>query len=122
MDDIALIHRFNCTYNKVYQVTFADRISLSVAKTYAILFSNRSISDRSSRMELSDQYVELVESGNFFRVAIDNKLSFAHHIKNICSKLSRTIRVFYKLKHKVPLDSLIRLYYSLFIYLYCIAM
>ena len=48
-------------------------------------------------MKLSEtKYVEFVDSGKYLGVTIDKKLSFAHHIKNICSKskLSRTIGVF----------------------------
>ena len=121
MDDAALTDRFNIELNKVYQYTCVNRLSLNVAKTYAILFSNRSMSDASSRVKLSDQYIEFVESGKFLGVTIDNKLSFAHHIGNVCSKLSRTIGVFYKLRHDIPRDNLIRLYYSLFYpyLLYC---
>ena len=53
-------------------------------------------------MKLSDQYVAFVDGGKFLGVTIANKLSFTHHIKNIlCSKLSRTIEVFYKLRQEL---------------------
>ena len=57
----------------------------------------------------------------FLGVNIDSKLRFNSHINEICNKLSRSVGIIYKLKNKVPCESLISLYYT-FVYpyvLYC---
>ena len=55
-------------------------------------------------------------------VTIDNRLKFSDHINNICSKVSKSIGVMYKLKHVVRASTLKSLYYALiFPYLnYCV--
>ena len=72
------------------------------------------MSDGSTRMKLSDQYSQFVESGKPVGDTIDNELYFTHHVKNICSILSRIIGAFYKLNLHVPRDNMIRIYYLLF--------
>ena len=50
----------------------------------------------------------------FLGVLLDANLCWKHHINELSKKLSRTLGLFYKIKHYVPLEILKQLYYSLF--------
>ena len=43
----------------------------------------------------------------------DSSLSWKHHIAELSKKLARIIRIFYKVKHLIPLETLKILYHSL---------
>ena len=47
-------------------------------------------------------------------VLLDCNLSWKYHINELSKKLSRTIGIFYKIRHFVPCEILKTLYYSLF--------
>ena len=49
----------------------------------------------------------------FLGIKLDNKLNFSSHISHICSKLSKTTGILYRICKFVPLNVLIKLYYSL---------
>ena len=50
----------------------------------------------------------------FSDVLLDENLSWKYHINELSKKLSRTIGIFYKIRHFVPFEILKLLYYSLF--------
>ena len=50
----------------------------------------------------------------FLGILLDANLSWKYHINELSKKLSRTVGIFYKIRHLVPLEVLKMLYYSLF--------
>ena len=50
----------------------------------------------------------------FFGVLLDETLSWRSHLIELSRKLARSVGIFYKLRHYVPLDTLISIYYALF--------
>ena len=58
----------------------------------------------------------------FLGVIIDDQLKFGDHLDVICSKISKTIGILYRIRNNAPERVLLQLYYSLvFPYLlYCI--
>ena len=50
----------------------------------------------------------------FLSVLIDETLSWRSHCVELSRKLARSVGIFYKLRHYVPLDTLISIYYVLF--------
>ena len=95
----------------------ANRLSLNIPKTSTTLFT---FSNFEAQNVLIDNIpLATVSKSNFLGICVDNKLNFSSHIQNICSKLSKSTGIFYKLKHYVPQSVLIQLYYSL-IYPYLI--
>ena len=50
----------------------------------------------------------------FLGVILDSNLNWKPHITELSKKLARTVGVFFKIRHFVPLDTLKLLYYSLF--------
>ena len=50
----------------------------------------------------------------FLGVLLDSNLNWKPHITELSKKLARTVGVFFKIRHFVPLDTLKLLYCSLF--------
>ena len=91
-----------------------NRLSLNANKTCAILFTNRIHAVVTPLLLTLDNVpVNLGEYIDFLGVKMDNRLNFSSHIESICSKLSRTAGMFYRISCCVPERVLINLYYSL---------
>ena len=92
-----------------------NKLTINVDKTYCILFSNRraSLSNDDAPLVLDGHALEIVQSGKFLGVTLDNRLSFNLHIDLICNKLSKIVGIFYKLHNLVPVMVLTKLYYSM---------
>jgi hypothetical protein len=98
----------------LYNWTISNKLSLNASKTYAVLFTNR-INDVCTPLLLNicDGPVLLNDHVKYLGMNIDYKLDFSQHIKLICSKISKSCGVLYRLSSFVPHKVLITLYYNL---------
>ena len=118
LDYYTLLYKTNDNLSKLFRWTINNKLSLNTSKTTALLFSNR-IRDVVSPLLLSvgDSQVHFEDSIKFLGVQLDNHLNFSNHVQYICSKLSKTTGVLYRLCSLIPEDVLVNLYYA-FIYPY----
>ena len=61
----------------------------------------------------SDTFLECKDYGKFLGVLTDKNLTWKYHIDYISSKISRVVRIISRLRHSVPLNTLIQVYRSL---------
>ena len=98
---------------KLYQWTIANRLTVSLDKTYSMLFSNRDSHLEKEDIYWNNETVKYKEIEEFLGLTIDHKLKFTDHIYFVCKKLSKTVGILYRLKGFVPCNVLVSLYYSL---------
>jgi len=93
----------------------ANKIALNVAKTEVILFRhpNKSI-NYDVRLKLNGKKLTFSPSVRYLGITIDSHLNWSFHIKNLATKLSRSNGAISKLRHYVPQNILLSVYYSLF--------
>jgi hypothetical protein len=108
-----LIRSTNSELDKIKEWTIASRLSLNLNKTHAMLFTNRPHDITDQEIIFNAVPLDKCNKTKFLGVTLDNKLKFDHHISETCKKISKSIGILYKLKHCVPGDVLINLYYSL---------
>ena len=98
----------------IYDWTISNKLSLNASKTYALLFTNR-MHDACTPLilHINDIPVLLSDHVRYLGINIDCKLDFSLHIKFICSKLSKSCGILYRLSGVVPQKILLTLYYSL---------
>ena len=93
----------------------ANKLSVNYDKTFMMFFSNsKTISANNFSISMNGQLLDVRTEGMFLGVKIDATLSFSAHIDYICSKLSRTVGIIYRLKELVPKMVKISLYNTLF--------
>ena len=90
----------------------ANRLILNAEKTKFMIFSKKLIPDGSS-VVLNSSNIQLVDSYMFLGIYLDTKLNFKVHINHLCSKISKTMGIMYKLRNYMPSDTLKILYTSL---------
>ena len=105
----------NCELAKISDWLSANRLSLNVAKSKLLYFTNK------NRNALKDIVVKIngeslneVDSAKYLGVYMDNKLSWNVHTNNIKLRLSKGISMLAKIRHYVP-ESVRRSLYFTFI-------
>ena len=92
----------------------ANRLSLNVEKTNFVIFhSSRRKLDKHVILKLDDSRLTEAKSVKYLGILIDSNLTWKTHISELCKKLSRTVGILCKIRHYVPVNILILLYYSL---------
>ena len=89
----------------------------NVNQTFAILFSNKRVDNLNAKIEIGNGVVEFADVGRYLGVMLHCNISYKDHINNVCSKMSKSIGILYRLAPDVPEKVVISLYYS-FIYPY----
>ena len=109
-----LVKLINDELPKIQQWTATNRLSVSLDKTYAMVFTNR---DRSiannDNIYFNGSRVKFKVEEDFLGLVVDDRCKFTKHVDYICKKVSKTIGIIYRLKDFVPRQTLINLYYSL---------
>ena len=116
-----LIEDFNFELTKVYNWLLNNRLSLNILKTVAINFSNKNPVENLLPLTMNNSVIYFSDRVRYLGVIIDKNLSFKHHIDHICTKISKTLGIMYKMSNVSPKHILLKLYYAL-IYpylLYC---
>jgi hypothetical protein len=109
----SLINKTNSELDKIRDWTMANRLSLNVDKTHAMLFTNRTHSTTDQEILFDGVPISRCNVVKFLGVTIDKSLKFDHHINVTCKKISKSIGILHKLKSYVPSELMVNLYYSL---------
>ena len=105
----------SCDYgiNLFYSWCCANRLSINISKTKAMLFSKtltvRDIAD----IYMNNIKIDYASSTKFLGVIIDDKLKFNLHINEINNKISKNIGVIYKLRQYIQTSTLVNVYRSI---------
>ena len=115
-DDLTrLTKKINKELNKVKSWLDCNKLALNIDKTNFVLFhSPRKQLPDLINLKFGKKSIKRVKYVKFLGVLVDEHLSWKFHINELCKKLSRTTGIFYKVRHYVPLQTLICLYNSLF--------
>ena len=111
-DPHILLNTVNEELKLVTQWIHANKLSLNLAKTKYMIFSN-SIENLPGDIIFDGTPLENVSWTTFLGVEVDNKLTWKYHINSICKKISRNIGVINRLKQYFPSSTLLMLYSSL---------
>ena len=91
-----------------------NRLALNVDKSQFVLFhSSSNIPHRKIRIKIKNKRITEENDVKFLGVLLDSTLSWKPHITELSKKLSKTIGIFYKLRHYATADVLKLLYYAI---------
>ena len=110
LDDLCGV--VNDELGRVDEWLITNKLSLNVNKTNSIIFSNYTISDN-VLIKIRDVPISRVHSTKFLGIIIDDRLTFSKHVDNVCSKISKSIGIMYRLSSIVPAPVLLNVYYAL---------
>ena len=106
----------NYDLKNLTQCLRANRLSLNVDKTKLLIFKSKYNKNQYEYMiiKLLGVRLEPSTSVKYLGIHIDHNLSWDYHIKEMNAKLSRSNGILSKLRHYVPKQTLISVYYAIF--------
>ena len=96
----------------VYEWTKANKITVNPKKTSVLIIPPKATSPPPNiHLVFNGSIIPINESVKYLGITIDKKLNFEIHIKQLESKVSRSIGIMTKLRHVLPAKALRTLYY-----------
>ena len=110
----SLIKTLNSELVAFKKWAIVNRLSINTDKTISLLVTNRFRDIITPlKLKLDKDDINFDNSSRFLGIEIDRCIKFNIHIRNILSKISRTVGIFYKIKDYLSETQMINLYYSL---------
>ena len=93
-----------------------NKLSLNINKTNYIIFRSTKNTSKveNTCLSINGHVIEKVKSTKFLGVELDEFINFKRHTHQLLNKLSKYVGLFYKIRHFLPLSTLLTLYKSLF--------
>ena len=115
-DDLtSLTNTINRELSKVKSWLDCNKLALNIDKTNFVLFhSPRKKLPDTVILKFGKKKIQMTKYVKFLGVLLDEHLTWKYHINELSKKLSKSCGIFYKIRHYVPLSTLICLYNSLF--------
>ena len=113
--DLANLEKtINKELKKLYQWLCSNRLALNIDKTNFVLFhSLHKPMNMPVTLMVNKKAISQTNSVKYLGVLIDSTLSWKYHIHELCKKISKTIGIFYKIRHFVNSQILSSLYYAM---------
>ena len=114
-DPTRLSKTVNKELKKVKSWLDCNKLALNIEKTNFVLFhSPRKKLPNLMNLKFGKSSIKKTKYVKFLGVLVDEHLSWKYHINELYKKLSRTTGIFFKIRHYIPIETLICLYNSLF--------
>lgn len=108
-----LQEKLNDELCKIFNWVTANKLSVNIKKTNYILFQSRSVVNNLGPVFYGGNELNRVALTKFLGVIIDENLNWKHHIQSVCTNLSKTCGILYRVRQNLTSEALRSLYYSL---------
>ena len=88
----------------------ANRLSLNISKTSYMIICNQK---NAIEIRIRDSILTKVSTIKFLGITLDENLTFNDHVKNVTTRISKSVGVMRRLHCQLPADVMVKLYYSL---------
>lgn len=88
-----------------------NRLSLNIDKTVMMLLTNCDV--QCGPVQIRGERVKVVRNTKFLGVIVDNRLTFANHVQSVCTKMSKSVGILFRLSRFLPSEVIRRLYLAL---------
>ena len=96
--------------NKIYNWTVSNRLTINVAKTELLCFTNKPLTLDDNQIRLDRKFISFSDSSVFLGVTIDKKMSFSRTIKIVLNKLSKNTDILYKIRDDLTTQVMLNYY------------
>ena len=111
-DEAHIIQTLNSELKLIDEWLINNKLKVNYDKSKFLVFSyQKSISI--SPLQFGSNIISQANSIKFLGITLNDKLNFKEHIEYICSKVSKSIGLLYRLNKFLPSDSLKMLYHTL---------
>ena len=107
------IAKLNDELNSVSKWLKANKLSLNVSKTKAMIFHSPQRQVSTPELYINNAKIDFVDNFNFLGITINKHLKWNAHLDIISRKISKTLGIMNKLKHFLPIHALKNIYNAL---------
>ena len=105
----------NKELRKVRKWLESNRLALNIDETNFVIFDSATHKlTEHIVLKIGKKKIKHENHVRFLGVLLDSNLSCKTYLIELSEKLSKTVRLFYKIRHYAPLDTLVLLYHGLF--------
>ena len=105
----------NWELRKVRKWLEANRLSLNISKTSYVIFHSKARKiNEFIRIKIGSKTIKRENCVKYPGILVDSTLTWKPHITQLSKKLSRSVGIFFKIRHYVTSERLKLLYYLLF--------
>lgn len=109
-----LIDKVNTELKTVDDWFCANKLSLNIDKTNFMIFTtSQNQIPNNVVIKIRDTKINRVFSTNFLGIIIDQNLNWKEHIRKIALKISKSIGALFKIRHKLNIKTLMKIYHSI---------
>ena len=92
----------------------ANKLSLNIEKTNYSIFAPKSKQQLTScfKLDIDGIVIDRTSCAKYLGVYIDETLNWKEHIKFVHNSILKYVGIFYKLRYKIPVDTLRKLYFA----------
>ena len=106
--------KMNMEFKKLHNWCNANKLTINPSKSTATLISPKLNTQITNvNITIDNSPITISETAKYLGVMINSKLNFQNHIKIIESKLSRSIRILYRLKAVLPWEAWCKIYFAI---------
>ena len=96
----------------VYNWSIANKLSLNPSKSNHLIISpQQNILSLHVTLIINNLPILSCDKAKYLGIFIDSRLNFHSHLKSVENKVARSVGILSKLKHFLPSNSLLKLYY-----------
>jgi len=111
---IDLKKKVNKELNNIDNWLKHNKVSINYNKTHYMLIIKQKIPlDFDMNISINNHIISKVDNLKYLGVLLDNKLTWKSHIAQVKKQISQACGAFTRLRHYLPINSLITVYYSL---------
>ena len=115
-DPTEILCRTKRTLSAIHQWYLANSLSLSMGKSYYILFHNphqKQISiNFPEKIYIGNVHIDRAKSTKYIGVIIDEQLNWGEHINKVCNSLVKLFGIFYRIRHFTNSDLARTIYFA----------
>ena len=113
--DMELLTRdINAKLAKLNEWFVSNKLTVNYTKTNYIVFCGKIRKTFSPEITMGSHTLKRVSSTKYLGIMFDEDLNWKCHVSYLSSKISKCCNIMYKMRHLVPLESCISMYYCLF--------
>ena len=86
-------------------------LKLNLKKTNYMIFSKKKV-ENTQNIFINNTRIERKSEAKFLGVIVDDKLTWAHHIKAIRTKMNRYVGIMYRIKNLLPCKARLQIFHS----------
>lgn len=107
-----LILSANNEVHNIFKWFCCNKLLLNASKTQYVVFRSRGkrIPDNIDPLTIGGHLINRSQNVRFLGVTVDDHLTWKDHLSNVCTKVSRSVGVIFKLRFFLPEQTLVTLY------------